>query len=216
MWFLTALFLIEAIFCAAKKLLKKDWAVGSLCAFLFMGYLLLPHGENRYLRTLMQACHYLLYFSVGFYAKAWLEKENKLYTVIGGVILVVVSAIYGRCGNNGLSVENTMFIISGLAGTYAVLQLCKQQLPYKINKLLVTAGRNSMIIYGTHHIIYATVGVLLGITDFSATPLWAGVVMLLIVAAMELPLIYIINRYLPFLAGKRYKADDYAKVGRIT
>lgn len=84
MWFLAALFLIEAIFCAAKKLLKKDWAVGALCGALFVGYLLLPRGENRYMQTLMQACHYLMYFAAGFYAKAWFERENKLCTVIGG------------------------------------------------------------------------------------------------------------------------------------
>lgn len=84
MWFLAALFLIEVIFCAAKKLLKKDWAVGALCAVLFVGYLLLPCGENRYVQTLMQACHYLLYFVAGFYAKALFEKENKFCAVIGG------------------------------------------------------------------------------------------------------------------------------------
>lgn len=121
------------------------------------------------------------------------------------MIPIVVSAIYGRCSSDGPSIETVAFIISGVAGTYAVLSLCKPQPPHKINKLLVTAGKNSIIIYGTHHIIYAAVGVLLGITDFSATPLWAGIVMLLTVTAVEVPTIYIINRYLPFLAGKHYK-----------
>lgn len=205
MWFLAALFLIEMIFCAAKKLLKRDRAVGALCGVLFVGYLLLPRGENGYVQALMQACHYLLYFVVGFYAKAWFEKANKLFMVIGGVIPVVVSAIYGRCANDSPSVENAAFVISGIAGTYAILQLCKWELPDPINSLLASAGRNSIIIYGTHHIIYAAVGVLLGTTDFSTTPLWVGVVMLLIVAALEFPIIYIIDRWLPFLAGKRYK-----------
>ncbi len=205
MWFLVTLFLIEVIFCAAKKLLKKDWIVGVLCLALFAVYLLLPRGGNRYVQALMQACHYMLYFAAGFYAKALFEKENKLCAVIGGVIPIVISAIYGRCSSDGPSLETLAFIISGVAGTYAVLQLCKPQLPDKINKVLVTAGRNSIIIYGTHHIIYAAVGVLLGITDFSATPLWAGIVMLSAVAAAEVPIIYTINRYLPFLAGKHYK-----------
>lgn len=205
MWFLVALFLIEALFCAAKKLLKKDWAVGVFCGVLFAGYLLLPRGENGYVQALMQACHYLLYFAVGFYAKAWFEKENKLLAVIGAVITVVVSAVYGRCTNGGPSVENAAFVISGIAGAYTVLQLCKPRCPYKINKLLVMSGRNSIIIYGTHHIIYAAVGVLLGVADFAATPLWAGAVMLLMIAALEIPIIYIIARWLPFLAGKRHQ-----------
>ncbi len=46
--------------------------------------------------------------------------------------------------------------------------------------------------------------VLLGISDFGTTPLWAGLIMLAAVAVPEPPIIYIIKRWLPFLAGKHY------------
>ena len=62
-----------------------------------------------------------------------------------------------------------------------------------------------MVIYGTHYPYYAALGVLLGISDFSSTPLWAGLLMLAVVAILEIPTIYVINRWLPFLAGKRRK-----------
>lgn len=45
----------------------------------------------------------------------------------------------------------------------------------------------------------------MGITDYGTTPVWAGLTMLAAVALLEIPTIYIINRWLPFLAGKRYK-----------
>lgn len=205
MWFLVALFLIEALFSAAKKLLKKDWAVGILCGVLFAAYLLLPHGENRYVQALMQACHYLLFFATGFYAKAWFEKENTLCAVIAAIIPVVVSAIYGRCSSDKFSLEMAAFVISGFAGTYAVLQLSTYVVKKHGARFVKAAGQNSMTIYGTHHVIYAAVGVVLGNTDFATTPLWAGLIMLLAVTVAEPPIIYAINRWVPFLAGKRYK-----------
>jgi len=62
---------------------------------------------------------------------------------------------------------------------------------------------NTLIIYGTHHIIYAALGKLLGVRDFAATPLHTGLLILLGVILLEIPTIYIINRWLPFLAGKK-------------
>ena len=73
-----------------------------------------------------------------------------------------------------------------------------------INLSETTYGRNSITVFGTHHIIYATVGVLLEITDYAATPVWAGIIMLGAVALLEIPIIYIVNHWLPFLAGKHY------------
>ena len=64
------------------------------------------------------------------------------------------------------------------------------------------AGMKTITIYGTHHILYTAIGVLLGITDFSSTPLVPGLIMLLGVAILEVPIIYAINRWAPWLAGK--------------
>lgn len=97
------------------------------------------------------------------------------------------------------------FLISGFAGTYAVLWLGKLEFAKKTGHLFSVAGKNSMTIYGTHHILYAATGVLLGITDYATTPLWAGLIMLAVVSVVEVPTIYVINRWLPFLAGKRHQ-----------
>lgn len=207
MWFIISLFLIEAIFAAAKKTLKRDWSVGILCAFLFALSILIVDVENRYIKAFVQACRYLFFFSAGYFGKEYFQKKNSVVMLMACIIPPLTAGLFGKRMDWSLSLANAAFLVSGVAGAYAVLQLCKWKLPDPINSLLTSAGRNSIIIYGTHHIIYATVGVLLGITDFATTPLWAGVVMLLIVAALELPTIYIINRWLPFLAGKRYKKE---------
>ena len=203
MWFLADLFLIEIIFTAMKKLLKKDWAVGILCVLLFVLSLLVTDAKNRYVQEFVSAGHYPFFFAAGFWGKEFFQKKHAVLTVVACLIPPLTALLFGKRADWSLSFANTAFLISGIAGTYAVLQLCGQTIPDKLNSLLTAAGRNSIIIYGTHHIIYAAVGVLVGNTDFTATPLWAGILMLLVVAATEVPTIYVINRWLPFLAGKR-------------
>ena len=61
---------------------------------------------------------------------------------------------------------------------------------------------NTIIIYGTHHIIYATIGMLLGVSDFTSTPIFPGIIMLMGVLLIEIPVIYLINHWAPWLAGK--------------
>lgn len=205
MWFLADLFLVEMIFAAAKKVMKKDWAVGALCALLFAVSLVLPNEKNKYITTLISSFRYLFFFAAGFFGKAAFEKRKTVIAIVSICIPLLVAGVFGVRTDWRVSVENAAFMISGLAGTYAVLQISKLNFPNVLNKILTEAGSNSIIIFGTHHVIYAAVGVLLGITDYTATPIWAGVIMLLAVAVVEVPTIYVIKRWLPFLAGKRYK-----------
>ncbi len=211
MWFIVALFLIEAIFCAAKKLLKNDWAVGTFCLVMVALYFVFPQSKSSYVQTIKQCMHYMLFFAAGFYAKPLFEKRSKLCTGVAVLIPVIVSAIFGKSQAMTRSLESTAFVISGFAGTYAVLQLGKYAVTKEYSRLVKAAGRNSMTIYGTHHIIYAAVGAILGITDYATTPIWAGLIMLFVVLAAEPPIIYAINRWLPFLVGKRYKKQPKAQ-----
>lgn len=204
LWFLMDLFLIELIFVAAKRFMKKDSLVVALCVLLVAISLLLPAERNEYIKTLASSFRNLIFFAGGFYGKALLEKRNTAAAIAALLLPVLVAGLFGHRAGWCLSLENAAFIVSGFAGTYAALQIGKLPLPAMLGRFLAAAGRNSIIIYGTHHIIYAAVGVCLGITDFAATPLWPGLIMLLVVAVVELPVIYIINRWLPFLAGKRY------------
>ncbi len=211
MWFIVSLFLIEAIFVAAKKILKKDWAVGIFCACIFTLPLLLSNIalEIAYLKELRRSFRYLFFFAAGFWGIDFFRKKNIVLVIVSCLIPPLTGGIWGKQASWDFSLTTAVFVMSGLAGGYAVLQLCKWKMPDKMNRLLTAAGRNSIIIYGTHHVIYVAVGVFLGITDFATTPLWAGAVMLLTVTALEFPTIYIINRWLPFLAGKRYKKQTF-------
>lgn len=205
LWFLVDLFLIEAVFVAAKKLAKRNWAVGSICILLFAISLLLSANRSKYIDTLISSFRNMFFFATGFFGKKYFEKRNTIATIATCLVPPLVALLFGKYTGWCLSLANAAFLISGVAGTYTILRFCELRCSRHLGRILEEAGRNSITIYGTHHIIYAVVGVLLGITDFAATPLWAGVIILLVVAAVEIPTIYIINHKLPFLAGKRYQ-----------
>lgn len=205
LWFLVDLFLIEAVFVAAKKLARKNWLVATICVLLFTLSLLLPANRSGYIDTLISSFKNLFFFAAGFFGKKYFEKRNTIATIVTCLVPPLVALLFGKYTSWCLSLANAAFLISGVAGTYVILRFSELRFSRYLSRILAGAGKNSITIYGTHHIIYAAVGVLLGITDFATTPLWAGVIMLLVVATVELPTIYIINRWLPFLAGKRYQ-----------
>ncbi len=204
LWFLMELFLVEIIFVAVKKIAKDDKIVWCICVCLFLISVSLPEG-NHYINILVSTFRYFGFFTIGFYGNKILVKKNWFLILISLITVFLVAAVFGKRVDGYLSVANIAFLISGLCGTYMTLQFGKVNFTEKINNFILSVGMNTIIIYGTHHIYYAIVGVILGITDYATTPIWAGIIMLLIVTALEIPTIYIINRWFPFLAGKRKK-----------
>lgn len=207
LWFIVSLFLVELLFAALILLLRRRWAVCAAVAGLFL-LSFLPKTDNAYVSTLTSSLKYMVYFTVGFYGRELLEKRRVWLIVFSGAAVVASGLLFGpKFADLQIPVQplrDLVSILFGVLGTYFVLQISRLQPPEFVDRVLSGAGRNSIIIFGTHHIIYAAVGVWLGVTDYSSTPLWAGLIMLAVVAALEPPLIYIINRWLPFLAGKHY------------
>lgn len=201
LWFIVDLFLVEVIFVFLIKVLKKDKLMWLACIILFIISVLLPEG-NVYVNRIVSIFRFFLFFTSGFYGNKVLSKKHWLACCISAVIVISVAAIFGKRADGYLSVANIAFIVSGLCGSYLVVQLGKINYEKLIDWFLTIAGKNTIIIYGTHHIVYAAIGTIIGITDYASTPLFSGIVMLILVALFEIPIIYIINRWLPFLAGK--------------
>ena len=128
--------------------------------------------------------------------------SNLPVCVASTIVVLLVGLLLGRSRGNDLSLRGVAYILSGLCGSYAVIQAGKISLPDNIHRTLSLIGMNTITIFGTHHIIYVAIGVLLGITDFLTTPIVPGLIMLLGVAIFEIPTIYVINCFAPWLAGK--------------
>lgn len=206
LWFIVSLFLVELIFAALALLLRRKWAV---CAAALFFASFLPLGTIPVLSTLASSMKYLPYFVVGFYGRELLEQRRIWLICLSGAAVLAAGLFFGhKFADLRIPFQPLKYLIQicfGILGTYFVLQISGPQPPEPFNRILGGAGRNSIIIFGTHHIIYAAVAVLLGISDFGTTPLWAGLIMLAAVALLEPPIIYIVNRWLPFLAGRHYR-----------
>lgn len=202
MWFLISLFCIEVSFVIIYKLIKNDKGMLIFAVALSVLSFLLPK-PNHYVEQLLLAMRYYVYFAIGFYFG---EKiRNNTAAIIGAIIAVLAcAAILGVRGPE-LTISRIIFVICALCGTYATINLCKYSAGKKIDRILSYIGQNTLIIYGTHHLYYVIFGTMMGIRHFESTPLLTGILILALVTALEIPTIYVINRWLPFLVGKHYK-----------
>lgn len=210
LWFLMDLFLIEILFYILLKVLKKKNCVILAVCILYVASRFL-HSESKYISTILGVLYYDLFFTFGFYGSKLLKQFSAPACIVSSAVVLLVGLILGRSNGNTLSPEGMAYIISGLCGSYAVIEAGKISLPERINRVLSQIGRNTLIIFGTHHIIYATIAVLLRITTFASTPVIPGLIMLLGVAILEIPTIYIINHRAPWLAGRH--RQNQAAVG---
>lgn len=201
LWFLMDLFLIELLFYLLIRSMKRRDLVFLVVVVLYVVSRFFP-TEIAYIRTIRSALYYALFFAFGFFGSKYMNKYNAPACLISAAVVFLVGLLLTRSDNNTLSPKGMAFIASGVCGSYAVIQAGKIKSIPQMDHALSTIGKNTITIYGTHHIIYATIGKLLGITDFASTPIVQGLVMLLGVAVLEIPIIYAINRWAPWLAGK--------------
>lgn len=202
LWFLMDLFLIEILFYLLLRSIKRhDLVILSVVLFYVVSRFF-PIG-NPYLTTIRSAHYYSLFFAFGFFASKYLTKFNTPVCLISVVVVFLVGMLLGTRDAHTLSLKELAFLASGVCGAYAMIQAGKIQYFSPLDQVLSKAGMNTITIYGTHHIIYAAIGVLLGITDFASTPIIPGIIMFFGVAVIEIPIIYVINHWAPWLAGKR-------------
>lgn len=204
LWFLVDLFLIEVLVAVMMKMIKKPAVICGLAGILFFVRYALP-TQVLYVSTLTGVMKYLPLFLAGFFGHKYWKKVHIPTALLCAAVVLMRVLLDGHIQNAGNLWGDITYMIGGLCGTYAVLCLVRINLPAVLNRILAYSGRNTIIIYGTHHICYAALGILLGIRDFASTPIGVGLVILAGVAVLEIPTIYIINRWLPFLAGKRRK-----------
>ena len=202
LWFLACLFLIELLYYWLVKWLKKKPMIFVAAAILFAAYFVIPTA-NPYIGLIRQAMYYSIFFAVGFCGSDMLKKFNLPACIVSALVVVAVGLLLNRDNARSISLTAIAFLVSGICGAYAVLQLGKVRLPGIMDAALTKAGMNTIIIYGTHHFYYSVIGALLGITDYSTTPIIPGLIILIGVALLEIPTIILINRWAPWLAGKR-------------
>lgn len=208
LWFIVTLFLIELTVAAMVKLIKKPWIICGIAGILFFARYAAPE-DIPVLGTVIGAARYLPLFIVGFYGSSLLKKANAPAAALCAAVVLGRALLESTLGAMGRIWLDLSYLVSGCCGTYAVLcigrwislgTVCKAL--GAVGRAFGFAGRSSVVIYGTHHIIYVVLGMLLGVSDFASTPFGTGMIILVGTLLIEIPIVYVVNRWLPFLMGK--------------
>lgn len=202
-WFLPAMFLACALYylsirfpndrlwgaaAAAAMLAGLPWMMsawgGHLCTLIFRGVL---------------GCCFMI---AGHLLQRPLTALTWRRTVCAFFLTAAAAAVCFRfsLGNSfysGILRSPALYLISGVCGTGFVLGLARR-LPWKWPAKI---GQNALVIMGTHQLVLYTV-------PGSSSPLWV-LGMLVLIAAVEFPIIYLTNRFCPILIGKRRKEPSH-------
>lgn len=194
-WFLVTLFFAEMIFVIMQKSIRSKSAKMILSVIAVLAALVLP---NSHFFIIVQRVFVALGFlSFGFYCSDFIKKDNHALSIIFFVLTIAVTIRNGSVDLSGMIVNDPFLYFTGsVAGTYFIIQLSKHIRFAPLNY----AGQNSLIIMGTHQAILLPIRYYFNIPEFS---LYSGLIVLALVILLEFPVIYLFNRFVPFLIGKK-------------
>ena len=212
LWFLPCLFISEILFYMIRKIKNKYiqylieiiiFIVGIiLCNF----KIILPFGiETAFVS--------LLFLSIGNIYGKFEEKINSKKYIIIPVILIfyILAYVY----NGGISMLGHkygipyLFVLGAISGTGIIYLISSLLENTKIvNKSLVFLGKNSLTIMLCHdpikRIIVKVVSVIIKIDDeLIRNTLTGSFIITILIILVMIQMIIIINKYLPFIVGKK-------------
>ena len=204
-WFLFVLFWVEIF----NYLLKKVNLVVKIIVSCGLGYLVSYYiGVNEFrlplgLDILPMA---LCFFCIGIASKTILTKYSDrlkfrpIFLITSTVLLLINFLFSIQMDMMKLFYGNALLLFLCFSlGTVSLLSLSTL---IKKNGVIEFYGRNSLIVLGTHLILIRLLNVSFGLFNISITWYLQFIFVLIILY----PLIFFINRYLPFFVGlKRYK-----------
>lgn len=226
LWFLPALFLGEAVFLFLRKhtshpvTILVSIALGALAIWLKGIYnASFPMEADRVvtwlgylLQAMMRVGVAVLFLAIGYYTYALMQKRSlsRLTSAIAAVVLFAVNICLaffnGRVDLHFLVFNNPfVYMLAAFSGTMAVILLCKALPEWKG---LTFLGENSLVIMATHldcqvMICAIRVGMFVsGLSPRAKDYIYIVVTALALLIA-EVIIILVINRFFPFLLGKK-------------
>jgi len=211
-WFLTTLFLIEAIFYLIRGKYKN-------IIYLVMGvvFAVVPFFISQYntpvLTVLKRAMEGYAFFVYGyFFGRYVLSKIRR--GIVASVVLLGLGFIIWKGWECEISYFSGEFVgiipalfinIFSVSGILLLMFMLDNKISRKL-KFLSYLGRNSLIIMVVHPILLMCYIYPFGgrIAGYSENMQWiAGLILYLGLIVLEIPAIELIQRYFPFLIGKK-------------
>lgn len=195
-WFLPAFFISNCLFFLFYKASRK-WSVYSI---LVIGCFCLPIilPATHYFHILSRGLLGYGFMLCGYILKKFYLSDKQIRWNLNLVIAFFVVAICAKL-NSGDMYEVVignplLYVLGGCSGTYLILGIAKQV----HNKLMQFLGENSLIVMGTHQLVIYTVSAYIGVNSNYLFSLF----LIAIIVVIELPLIWLLNRFFPMCIGK--------------
>jgi len=217
LWFLTCLFSTEMIFFLLKKRIeKKLYLILSLVLFSILGYLYSLYVPFKMPWSIDVAFSAIVFYGAGYLFKSINLKDcflDKFSTIPLVLLIIPVNYILSQFNlqiDMALNDLHNYFLL--YSGAFLGI-FCWISISYMIknSRFLTYLGKNSLIIFGLH--LKVPVDFfdhrVLGINAKIVNGTLYGVIDTIITLVAILPVIWIINRFFPFILGKsRGIADE--------
>ena len=214
LWFLPCLFMMEIIFdYIYKKLKQNKFILIFMITFSSLGYLLLKFCHFRLPYSLDTMCVAIPFYSLGFFVAPILDKINaniikhKIeYVLVLTVISGIISIKYGGSNlNNNIYSNYPLYYLVGSIGILLIIVVSNL---VGNRKSILFLGTNTLTLMCLHEPLKRIILIIVSkLSGLSVELLRSNFITILIVTiiliAVMYPLILIINRYLPFITGKR-------------
>lgn len=194
-WFLIALFSADILLFGLNKLIEKSQFkqyiyIATAIVFGIISCLLPDsHGCIVLGRTMMA----LVFMIAGVLLKSLFIKPRAIAAIFCALITCAIAYVNGRVGIALMLVNNPiLFFIGSITGSYAVVFL-GSIMAHVYG--LTWYGRNSLPIMGTHQPL------IMILRNYMTLPI--GLFAFVVIA--EIPIVLIMNRYLPFALGRNSK-----------
>lgn len=207
-WFLFALFVSEILFISILKYLKSNKLITLITGILFIISLTI-HTENHNILVLFRCFIANGFLYVGYYGYNLIINKNLsiLFIIALCVANIILSHFNGLVDLWSLQFGNIfLYTICSILGSVSIIHLFKK---IKQSFILKYLGENSLIIMATHQVLLEK---FINVVTGGQYTYLTGLLMLVLIVSIEIPIIYIINRYMPFMIGKFPKKKNVQTV----
>ena len=198
LWFIWALLWIQIAANYLVKWVKNDWAlffIGFVVSLI--GYRYIKHVPTPFM--LGRSTSFFVYFISGYFIK----KIDYIKRWKIGLPLAVLSFVVLHVWDSPIrSMEISKMIFELIAFAVILLYISVGLQQSKWMKPFIFLGVNSMVIFGVHD-MYLTVIRMITQNTLGEMNVWLGFLNMVIVLLMMIPTIFAINKYIPFVAGRK-------------
>ncbi|OJU50240.1 MAG: hypothetical protein BGN96_10355 [Bacteroidales bacterium 45-6] len=212
-WFFMCLFVVEMFFYILfRRKNRFVWMIiAGILLLIFVAWA--NSALNPYVLpfTIPTALYAVVFYAFGYLLKQSkaLAVNNIIIVIVEALIVLLVAYFNGKVAmHRNIYGNPLLFFAGGIAGAFFIIHLSRYLSNlFKSNKLVCYLGANTLVICGFHlqtfSVIKAIVIYVLGLS-LSVFSQKIGLNMLFSAVSILLciPVIWFINRYLPFIAGK--------------